>query len=87
MHAIIRKLNGRRREVDFEGVEISTFIHMGEDVVEIIVEGKVPFTALDKQPVAIMNIPREIFDAALREGSKFGYKHPGVVLKMVKDNE
>ena len=87
MHAIIRTTKGRRHEVDFDGLETTTQIFLTEEVVEVVIEGKQSCTPEHKQPLAILNIPRAVFDAALREGMKTGFKHPGVVLKLVKDNE
>ena len=37
-HAIIRGANGRRHEVDFEGVEITVEVFFGDETVEIAVE-------------------------------------------------
>jgi hypothetical protein len=36
-HAIIRGANGRRHEVDFEGVEITVEVFFGDETVEIAV--------------------------------------------------
>ena len=37
-HAIIRGANGRRHEVDFEGVEITVEVFFSDETVEIVVE-------------------------------------------------
>jgi len=87
MHAIIRTTKGRRHEVDFDGLKTTTTIVLGEDVVEILVEAVQDFTPDHKQPLAVLNIPRNIFDAALRDGVRTGFKHPGAVLKLVKADE
>ena len=87
MHAIIRTTKGRRHEVDFDGLETKTTIGLGEEVVEIVIEARQDFTPEHKQPLAVLNLPRSIFDAALREGVRTGFKHPGVVLKLVKADE
>jgi hypothetical protein len=40
-HAIIRGANGRRHEVDFEGVEITVEVFFSDETVEIAVEPKI----------------------------------------------
>ena len=41
-HAIIRGANGRRHEVDFEGMEITVEVCFGNETVEIAVEAPAP---------------------------------------------
>lgn len=77
MHAIIRTTNGRRHEVDFDGLETTTTVLMGEEVVEIVIKARQASTPEHKQRLAILNIPRDVFDAAFREGQKAGFKRPG----------
>ncbi|WP_043600355.1 hypothetical protein [Solidesulfovibrio magneticus] len=87
MHAIIRTTKGRRHEVNFDGLETTATIVLGEEVVEIVMEARQHFTPEHKQPLAVLNIPRSIFDVALSEGVRTGFKHPGAFLKLVKADE
>jgi hypothetical protein len=64
-HAIIRGANGRRHEVDFEGVEITVEIFFGEDTVEIAIEAPQDLAPSDKRRFALLNVPRKLFNKAL----------------------
>ena len=68
-HAIIRRANGRRHEVDFEGVEITVEVFFGDETVEIAVEAPEDPTPSDKQRFALLNVPRELFNKALGDAA------------------
>ena len=69
-HAIIRGANGRRHEVDFEGVEITVEVFFGDETVEIAVEAPQDPTPSDKRRFALLNVPRELFNKALGEAAR-----------------
>jgi hypothetical protein len=68
-YAIIRGVNRRRHEVDFEGAEITVEIFFGEDTVEIAVEAPHDLAPSDKRRFALANVPRELFIKALGEAA------------------
>ena len=69
-HAIIRGANGRRHEVDFEGVEITVEVFFGDETVEIAVEAPEDPAPSDKRRFALLNVPRELFNKALGEAAR-----------------
>jgi hypothetical protein len=69
-HAIIRGANGRRHEVDFEGVEITLEVFFGNETVEIAVEAPQDPRPSDKRRFALLNVPRELFNKALGEAAR-----------------
>ena len=69
VHAIIRGANGRRHEVDFDGVEITVEVFFGDETVEIAVEAPQDPTPSDKRRFAQLNVPRELFTQALGEAA------------------
>ena len=69
-HAIIRGANGRRHEVDFEGVEITVEVFFGDETVEIAVEAPEDPTPSDKRRFALLNVPRELFSKALGDAAR-----------------
>ena len=69
-HAIIRGANGRRHEVDFEGVEITVEVFFSDETVEIAVEAPQNPTPSDKPRFALLNVPRELFNKALGDAAR-----------------
>ena len=69
-HAIIRGANGRRHEVDFEGVEITVDVFFGDETVEIAVEAPQDPTPSDKRRFALLNVPRVLFNKALGDAAR-----------------
>lgn len=69
-HAIIRGANGRRHEVEFDGAEITVEIFFSEAVVEIAVETTVDTTPSDKRRMALVNVPRDLFNKALGDAAR-----------------
>ena len=69
-HAIIRGANGRRHEVDFDGVEITVEVFFGDETVEIAVEAPEDPTPSDKRRFALLNVPRELFNKALGNAAR-----------------
>jgi hypothetical protein len=68
-HTIIRGANGRRHEVNFEGVEITVELCFGDETVEIAVEAPQDPTPSDKRRFALL-VPRELFNKALGEAAR-----------------
>jgi hypothetical protein len=69
-HAIIRGANGRRHEVDFEGVEITVEV-FGDEAVEIVVEAPDDRAPSDRRRrMALLNVPRDLFNRALGEAAR-----------------
>ena len=54
-HAIKYGANGRRREVDFEGVEITVEVFFGDETVEIAVEAPQDLAPSDKRRFALVD--------------------------------
>jgi hypothetical protein len=69
-HTIIRGANGRRHEVDFEGVEITVEVFFSDETVEIAVEAPQDPTPSDKRRFALLNMPRELFNKALGDAAR-----------------
>jgi len=69
-HAIIRGANGRRHEVDFEGVEITVEVFFGDEAVEIVVEAPDDRAPSDRRRMALLNVPRDLFNRALGEAAR-----------------
>ena len=69
-HAIIRGANGRRHEVDFVGAEITVEIFFGDETVEIAIESPHDLVPSDKRRFALLNVPRELFNKALRDAAR-----------------
>jgi hypothetical protein len=64
-HAIIRGFNGRRHEADFGDAPVRVEVYAGEQVVEIFIESTDETAPSDKQPFALLNLPRHLFGEAL----------------------
>ena len=69
-HVIIRGANGRRHEVNFEGVEITVEVFFGDETVEIAVEAPEDPVPSDKRRFALLSVPRELFNKALGEATR-----------------
>ena len=69
-HAIIRAANDRRLDVDFEGASITVEIFFGDDTVEIAVEAPQDLAPSDKRRLALLNVPRVLFNKALGEAAR-----------------
>ena len=79
-HAIIRGANGRRHEVNFEGVEITVEVFFGNETVEIAIEAPEDPVPSDKRPFALLNVPRELFNKALGEAARRSKRERRVIL-------
>ena len=80
-HAIIRGANGRRHEVDFEGVEITVEVFFGDETVEIAVEAPQDPRPSDKRRFALLNVPRELFNKALGDAARRSKSQRPVLLE------
>jgi hypothetical protein len=63
-HAIIRRKNERRHEVDFGDGAIRVEIHSSKETVEIFVEADFETLPEGRRRFAILNIPRHLFSEA-----------------------
>ena len=63
-HAIIRRENGRRHEVDFGDAPVRVEIYASEETVEIFIEADSEMLPEERRRFAILNIPRHLFSEA-----------------------
>jgi hypothetical protein len=63
-HAIIRRENGRRHEVDFGDAPIRVEIYASEETVEIFIEADFETMPEERRRFALLNIPRHLFSEA-----------------------
>jgi hypothetical protein len=80
-HAIIRGANGRRHEVDFEGVEVQVEIFFGDAAVEIAVEATDDLAPSDKRRMALLNVPSDLFNKALGDAARRGASKDSAIRK------
>jgi hypothetical protein len=64
-HAIIRRADGRRHDVDFGGAPLNVEIFTSEETVEIVVEIENEACAPKARRFALLNIPRSLLSEAL----------------------
>jgi hypothetical protein len=63
-HAIIRRENGRRHEVDFGDAPVRVEIYHSEETVEILVEADCETLPEERRRFALLNIPLHLFSEA-----------------------
>jgi hypothetical protein len=63
-HAIIRRENGRRHEVDFGDAPVRVEIYASEETVEIFIEADSETLPEERRRFAPLNIPRHLFSEA-----------------------
>src|SRR5690242_18896574 len=63
-HAIIRRPNGQRHEVDFGDRPVRVEIHPSEETVEIFIEADFEPLTEEHRHFALLNIPRHLFSEA-----------------------
>jgi hypothetical protein len=63
-HAIIRRENGRRHEVDFGDAPVRVAIHASEETVEIFIEADFDTLPEERRRFALLNLPRHLFSEA-----------------------
>ena len=63
-HAIIRRENGRRQEVEFGDAPVRVEIYASEETVEIFIEADFETFPEEGQRFALLNIPRHLFSEA-----------------------
>jgi len=64
-HAIIRRENGRRHEVDFGNAPIRVEIYASEETVEIFIEADFDTLPEERRRFALVNVPRHLFSEAI----------------------
>ena len=69
-HAIIRGANGRRHEVDFDGVQVRVEVFSGEETIEIVIEAIDDTVPSERKRFALLNLPRDLFSAALGQAAQ-----------------
>src|ERR1700745_865322 len=62
-HAIIRRENGRRHEVDFGDAPVRVQIYASEETVEIFIEADFDTLPEERRRFALVNVPRHLFCA------------------------
>ena len=63
-HAIIRRENGRRHEVDFGNAPIRVEIYASEETVEIFIEADFETLPEERRRFALVNVRRHLFSEA-----------------------
>ena len=63
-HAIIRRENGRRQEVDFGDAPVHVEIYASEQTVEIFIEADFEALSQERRRFTLLNIPRHLFSEA-----------------------
>jgi hypothetical protein len=63
-HAIIRRENGRRHEVDFGDAPVRVEIYASEETVEIFIEADFETLPEEHRRFALVNVPRHLFSEA-----------------------
>ena len=63
-HAIIRRENGRRHDVDFGIAPIRVEIYASEETVEIFIEADSEMLPEERRRFALLNVPRHLFSEA-----------------------
>src|ERR1700738_47926 len=63
-HAIIRRENGRRHEVDFGDAPVRVEIYSSEETVEIFIEADFETLPEEHRRFALVNVPRHLFSEA-----------------------
>jgi hypothetical protein len=63
-HAIIRRENGRRHEVDFGDAPVRVEIYASEETVEIFIEADFDTMSEERRRFALLNVPRHLFSEA-----------------------
>ena len=60
-HAIIRRENGNRHEVDFGDAPVRVEIYASKETVEILIEADLETHPEERRRFALLNIPRHLF--------------------------
>jgi hypothetical protein len=63
-HAIIRRENGRRHEVEFGDSPVRVEIYASEETVGIFIEADFETLPEERRRFALLNIPRHLFSEA-----------------------
>jgi hypothetical protein len=63
-HAIIRRENGLRHEVDFGDAPVRVEIYASRETVEIFIEADFETLPEERRRFALLNIPRHLFSEA-----------------------
>jgi hypothetical protein len=63
-HAVIRRENGSRHEVDFGNAPVRVEIYASEETVEIFVEADFETMPQERRRFALVNIPCHLFSQA-----------------------
>ena len=66
-HVIIRGIDGRRHEVDFDEAEITVELLANEQTVELVIEAPDEDRPTEKRRFALINLPRHLFSKAMAD--------------------
>ena len=69
-HAIIRRKNGRRHEVDFCDAPLRVEVYASEETVEIFIEADFETHSEERRRFALINIPRHLFSEATGQAAR-----------------
>jgi hypothetical protein len=83
-HAIIRRENGRRHEVDFGDAPVRVEISASEETVEIFVEADLDTMPEERRRFALLNIPRHLFSEATAAATR---RAPSALLRPRRRDE
>jgi hypothetical protein len=72
-HAIIRRENGRRHEVDFRDAPVRVQIYASEETVEIFIAADFDTLPEERRRFALLNIPRHLFSEATAAAARRAY--------------
>jgi hypothetical protein len=69
-HAIIRRENGRRHEVEFGDAPVRVQIYASDETVEIFVEADFDTMPEERRRFALLNVPRHLFSEATASAAR-----------------
>jgi hypothetical protein len=73
-HAIIRRANGRRHEVDFGEAPIRIEVHASDETIEIFVEADFETLPERQRRFVLLNVPRHQLSEAMGEAARRSLK-------------
>jgi hypothetical protein len=84
-HAIIRRENGRRHEVDFGDAPVRVQIYASEKTVEIFIEADFDTMPEERRRFALLNIPPPPVQRSHRRSGPTCREPPSCALDVMKD--
>jgi hypothetical protein len=84
-HAIIRRANGRRHEVDFGDASVRVEIYASEETVEIFIEADFETLPEERRRFALVNILRHLFSEATAAAARRAVNPRPAPLDVMRD--